>query len=107
MAKEPVVVTDETFEEEVEKSSLPVLVDCWAPWCGPCKMLAPTIDQLAEDLDGTVKVAKLNVDDCPKTAQKFGIMSIPTILIVKDGKVVDKMVGVQPKATIEEHLSKL
>ena len=107
MAKEPVVVTDETFEEEVEKSSLPVLVDCWAPWCGPCKMLEPTIDQLAEDLDGTVKVAKLNVDDCPKTAQKFAIMSIPTILIVKDGKVVDKMVGVQPKATIEEHLSKL
>ncbi len=107
MAKEPVVVTDETFEEEVEKSSLPVLLDCWAPWCGPCKMLAPTIEQLAEDLDGTVKVAKLNVDDSPKTAQKFGIMSIPTLLIVKDGKVVDKMVGVQPKATIEEHLAKL
>ncbi len=107
MAKEPVVVTDETFEEEVEKSSLPVLLDCWAPWCGPCKMLAPTIEQLAEDLDGTVKVAKLNVDDSPGTAQKFGIMSIPTLLIVKDGKVVDKMVGVQPKATIEEHLSKL
>ncbi len=107
MAKEPVVVTDETFEEEVEKSSLPVLLDCWAPWCGPCKMLAPVIDQLTEDLDGTVKVAKLNVDDSPKTAQKFGIMSIPTMLIVKDGKVVDKMVGVQPKATIEERLSKL
>ena len=70
-------------------------------------MLAPTIEQLAEDLDGTVKVAKLNVDDSPKTAQKFGIMSIPTLLIVKDGKVVDKMVGVQPKATIEEHLAKL
>ncbi len=107
MAKEPVVVTDETFEDEVEKSSLPVLLDCWAPWCGPCKMLAPTIEQLAEDLDGTVKVAKLNVDDSPKTAQKFGIMSIPTLLIVKDGKVVDKMVGVQPKATIEEHLAKV
>ena len=107
MAKEPVVVTDETFEDEVEKSSLPVLLDCWAPWCGPCKMLAPTIDQLAEELDGTVKVAKLNVDDSPKTAQKFGIMSIPTILIVKDGKVADKLVGVQPKATIEEHLAKL
>ena len=107
MAKEPVVVTDETFEDEVERSSLPVLLDCWAPWCGPCKMLAPTIDQLAEELDGTVKVAKLNVDDSPKTAQKFGIMSIPTILIVKDGEVADKLVGVQPKATIEEHLSKL
>ena len=107
MAKEPVIVTDETFEDEVEKSSIPVLVDCWAPWCGPCKMLAPTIDQLAEELDGTVKVAKLNVDDCPKTAQKFGVMSIPTILIIKGGEEVDRLVGVQPKATIEEKLAKL
>ena len=107
MAKEPVTITDETFEEEVEKSSLPVLVDCWAPWCGPCRMLAPTIDQLAEEQDGVVKVAKLNVDECPKTAQKFGIMSIPTMLIVKDGEVVDRMVGVQPKATIEQRLTAL
>ena len=107
MAKEPVAVTDETFEEEVEKSSLPVLVDCWAPWCGPCRMLAPTIDQLAEEQDGVVKVAKLNVDESPKTAQKFGIMSIPTMLIVKDGEVVDRLVGVQPKATIEQRLAKL
>lgn len=107
MAKEPVVVTDETFEDEVEKSSLPVLLDCWAPWCGPCKMLAPTIDQLAEDLDGTVKIAKLNVDDSPGTAQKFAIMSIPTLLIIKSGEVVDRLIGVQPKATIEEHLAKL
>ena len=107
MAKEPLTVTDETFEEEVEKSSLPVLVDCWAPWCGPCRMLAPTIDQLAEEQDGVVKVAKLNVDECPKTAQKFGIMSIPTMLIVKDGEVVDRLVGVQPKATIEQRLAEL
>ena len=107
MAKEPLTVTDETFEEEVEKSSLPVLVDCWAPWCGPCRMLAPTIDQLAEEQDGVVKVAKLNVDECPKTAQKFGIMSIPTMLIVKDGEVVDRLVGVQPKATIEQKLAEL
>ena len=107
MAKEPVIITDETFEEEVEKSSIPVLLDCWAPWCGPCKMLAPTIDQLAEEQDGIVKVAKLNVDDCPKTAQKFGIMSIPTLLIIKGGEVVDRLVGVQPKATIEQHLTEL
>lgn len=107
MAKEPVIVTDETFEDEVEKSSIPVLLDCWAPWCGPCKMLGPIIDELAEELDGKIKVAKLNVDDCPKTAQKFGVMSIPTMLIIKDGEEVNRLVGVQPKATIEESLSKL
>ncbi len=107
MAKEPIAVTDETFEEEVEKSSLPVLLECWAPWCGPCRMLAPTIDQLAEEQAGTIKVAKLNVDESPKTAQKFAIMSIPTILIIKNGEVVDRLVGVQPKTTIEQHLAKL
>lgn len=106
-SKGPVVVTDETFEEEVEKSELPVLLDCWAPWCGPCLMLAPTVDQIAEEQAGVIKVAKLNVDENPKTAQKFGIMSIPTILILKNGSVVDKLIGVQPKATIEEHLAKL
>ena len=107
MSKEPVVVTDATFEEEVEKSSLPVLLDCWAPWCGPCKMLAPTIDQLAEELAGSIKVAKLNVDENSQTAVKFGIMSIPTMLIFKDGEAVDRLVGVQPKAAIEEHLAKV
>lgn len=107
MAKEPVIVTDETFEAEVEKSSIPVLLDCWAPWCGPCRMLGPTIDQLAEEKSGTIKVAKLNVDESPKTAQKFGVMSIPTMLIIKGGEVVDRLVGVQPKATIEQHLAKL
>jgi len=106
-SKEPVAVTDATFEDEVEKSSLPVLLDCWAPWCGPCRMLGPIVDQLATELDGRIKVAKLNVDECTQTAIKFGIMSIPTMLIFKDGEVVDKMVGVQPKATIEERLAKL
>ena len=107
MAKEPVTVSDATFEEEVEKSSLPVLLDCWAPWCGPCLMLAPTIEQLAEEKAETVKFAKLNVDENPQTAMKFGIMSIPTMLIFKNGEVVDRMVGVQPKAAIEQKLDSL
>lgn len=107
MAKEPIIVTDETFENEVEKSSLPVLLDCWAPWCGPCRMLAPTIDQLADEKAGTIKVAKLNVDENPQTATKFGIMSIPTMLIFKDGEVADRLVGVQPKAAIEQRLANL
>ena len=107
MSKEPIIVTDKTFEQEVEKSSLPVLIDCWAPWCGPCHMLAPTIEQLAEELDGRVKIAKLNVDENPQTAMKFGIMSIPTMLIFKGGEVVDRLVGVQPKAAIEQRLTNL
>jgi len=106
-AKKPVAVTDATFEEEVEKSSLPVLLDCWAPWCGPCRMVGPIIDQLAEELDGRIKVAKLNVDESTQTAVKFGIMSIPTMLIFKDGEVVDKLVGAQPKEAIEKRLANL
>jgi len=104
---EPIAITDATFEQEVEKSSLPVLLDCWAPWCGPCKMLAPTIDQLVAEWAGRVRIAKLNVDENPKTTTKLEIMSIPTLLIFKDGKVVDKLIGVQPKATIEQHLKQI
>ena len=107
MAKGTIEITDATFEEEVEKSTIPVLMDCWAPWCGPCRMLTPIIEELAEEMAETVKIGKLNVDDNPKTAAKFGIMSIPTMLIFKDGEVVDKMVGVQPKANIEKRLKDL
>jgi thioredoxin 2 len=107
MSKEPVIVTDATFEQEVEKSSLPVLLDCWAPWCGPCLMLAPTIDQLADEMDGRIKFAKLNVDENPKTAQALKIMSIPAMVIFKDGKEVDRLIGVQPKAAIEKRLTDL
>jgi thioredoxin 2 len=107
-SKGPVVVTDETFEDEVEKSAIPVLLDCWAPWCGPCKMLAPTIEKLADELAGKIKVAKLDVDENPKTAIKLEIMSIPTLLVYKDGKeiIVEKrMVGAKSKAEIEKYLA--
>jgi len=106
-SKGPIVVTDATFEDEVEKSSIPVLLDCWATWCGPCKMLAPTVDKIAEEWSGRIKVAKLDVDENPKTATKLEIMSIPTLLVYKDGKIVDKMVGAQPKAAIEQRLQKI
>ncbi|MGB9597585.1 MAG: thioredoxin [Candidatus Poribacteria bacterium] len=106
-SKKPVIVTDETFEDEVEKSSIPVLLDCWAPWCGPCKMIAPTIEKLAEELYGKIKVAKLDVDENPKTAMKLEIMSIPTLLIYKEGKIVGKLVGAQPKSEIEKRLANI
>jgi thioredoxin len=105
--KGTVIVTDATFEEEIEKSPIPVLLDCWATWCGPCRMLAPTIEKLAEEYSGKIKVAKLDVDENPKTATKLEIMSIPTMLIYKDGKIIDTLVGAQPKAEIEKHLVNL
>ena len=83
----PIVVTDATFQSEVIQSPLPVFLDCWAPWCGPCRMLAPIVDQLAAELAGRVKVAKLNVDENPQTAAKYGLQSIPTMLIFKNGQV--------------------
>ena len=100
----PVVVTDATFADEVERSPLPVLVDLWAPWCGPCRMVAPTIDQLAAELAGRVRVAKMNVDENPATSARFGVRSIPTLLVFKAGREVDRIVGVQPKAAIVARL---
>ena len=96
--------TNENFEEEVLKASLPVLVDFYADWCGPCKRLAPTIDEIAEELNGKVKVVKVNVDEADKVAANYAVMSIPTLIIFKNGEDVKKAVGVQPKEKIIEDL---
>ena len=101
----PVQVRDDTFESFVKKYPK-VVVDCWAPWCGPCRMLSPTIDALAKDMDGKVAFAKLNTDDNYGTAGKFRIMSIPTLLFFKDGQLVNKMVGAAPKAVVEQEIRK-
>jgi thioredoxin 2 len=96
----PVTVTDSNFAEEVERSPLPVLLDMWAPWCGPCRMIAPTIEQLASELAGRAKVAKLNTDENPMTGSRFNVRSIPTLLVLKDGKEIDRLVGAFPKQEI-------
>ncbi len=103
----PVTVTDSTFNQEVLSYPGAVLVDCWAPWCGPCRMVAPVLDQLASEYAGRIKIAKLNVDENPLTASKYGIQSIPTMLIFKGGKQVNRLVGALPKAEIEQHLRTL
>ena len=100
----PIEVTDTTFASEVERSATPVLLDLWADWCGPCHMLAPTIDQLSSEMAGRVKVAKLNIDENPGVANRFGVRSIPTLLVLKDGREVDRLVGVQPKQEIVRRL---
>jgi thioredoxin 2 len=102
----PVIVTDATFPAEVERSPVPVLVDAWAAWCGPCRVIAPVIDQLAADMAGRVRVAKLNVDENPATAARYGIRSIPTLLVFRDGREVDRLVGVQPRAEIVRRLDR-
>ncbi len=94
--------TDENFNQEVLSSNIPVLVDFYADWCGPCKMLAPVIETLAEEYEGKIKVGKLNVDNAPDTAQKYGIMSIPTLLYFKNGELVNKSIGVVSKSEIEQ-----
>lgn len=102
---QPVVVTDQTFDREVlQARGQPVLVDCWAPWCGPCRMISPILDQLAAESRGRYRIAKLNVDDNPQIASRYRIASIPTLLIFKDGQLVDRLVGVQPKQVIAERL---
>jgi len=96
-----VELTDTNFKQEVLESDVPVLVDFWAAWCGPCLRLAPVIEQIAKEYKGKLKVCKLNVDEAPKTASSYGIMSIPTLAIFKNGEVVDKVIGVVSKSELE------
>ncbi len=102
----PVTVTDNNFSDEVERSTLPVLLDLWAPWCAPCRMVAPVLEALAKEMAGRVLVAKLNVDENPATAARFRVQSIPTLLVLKSGREVERLVGAQPKAEIERRLSR-
>lgn len=101
----PVDVTDRSFEAEVISHPGVVLVDCWAPWCGPCRMVAPVLEQLAGEYRGRVKIAKLNTDENPGISAKYGIRSIPTMLLFKNGTQVDRLVGALPKQEIERHLA--
>ena len=102
----PSVVSDATFAADVERSPLPVLLDLWAPWCGPCRMVAPALDQLAVELAGRARIAKMNVDENPATSARFGVRSIPTLLIFQGGREVDRIVGAQSKAAIAARLER-
>ena len=99
-------VTDASFKDDVLESDVPVLVDFWAPWCGPCRMVAPVVEEIAEQYDGQVKVVKLNTDENPQVASKYGIRSIPTLMIFKGGQRVDMVVGAVPKTTLANTLEK-
>ncbi|MBT4385120.1 thioredoxin [Candidatus Peregrinibacteria bacterium] len=101
------VVTDENFEAEVLKSDIPVMVDFYADWCGPCKALTPVIDELSGEFDGKVKIVKVNVDESQQTAQKFGVMSIPTLIMFKGGEEAERLTGALPKDTLSEKLNGL
>jgi thioredoxin 2 len=103
----PVDVTDGSFEREVMDSSIPVLLDCWAPWCGPCRMVGPVLEQLAKEYAGRLKIAKLNVDENPATASRYGIQSIPTMLFFKNHARIDTLVGALPKNELERRIQAL
>ncbi len=100
-------INDQSFEAEVVKSTLPVLLDMWAPWCGPCRMVGPVIDKLSEQYKGKFKFCKINVDDNQKTSAKFNVMSIPTLIFFKDGKAVDTVVGAQSESALKSKIDSL
>lgn len=102
-----VTLTDKNFDEEVVKSTIPVLVDFFAVWCGPCQMQNPILEEVAREYEGKVKIAKLNVDENPQTAAKYGIMSIPILMLFKGGIIVKQMIGVQSKETLEKEFKKI
>jgi thioredoxin 1 len=99
-------LNDENFEERINKSALPVLVDFWAPWCGPCKAIGPIVEQLADVYQGKALIAKVNVDENPKAATAFGVRSIPTIILFKEGKIIDTIIGLVPQERLEELINK-
>ncbi|HUK89668.1 MAG TPA: thioredoxin [Blastocatellia bacterium] len=100
----PITITDSNYAEVVERSPFPVLIDFWAAWCGPCRMVAPVVEELARELAGKVRIGKLNIDENQATAYRFGVNSIPTLVIMKNGREVDRIVGAQPKAAIMSKL---
>lgn len=107
LSAKPIAVTDSDFANQVENSPLPVLIDMWADWCGPCHAIAPVIDQIAAEMNGRVRVVKMSVDHNPATASRLRIQSIPALVIYKDGREVDRLVGVQPKAEIVRRLERV
>ncbi len=98
-------VTDTTFDQDVLKSDAPVVVDFWAEWCGPCRMISPALEEISKSLDGRVKIVKLNVDENPATAAKYGIMSIPTLMLFKNGQLASRQIGAAPKAKLEQWIT--
>ena len=100
-------INDSSFKSEVTDSQMPVLVDFWAPWCGPCRMVAPVLEELAKEYEGKVKVVKLNIDENQGTATEYGVRSIPTLILFKDGKECEKMIGVQSKDNLKQMIDKV